>query len=35
MKAGEDGVDFIEVQRGICREKDIVRLEDDYGRIEK
>lgn len=24
---------FIEVQRGYCNENDIVRLEDDYGRI--
>ena len=35
LKAGENGVDFIEVQRGKCEEKDIVRLEDDYGRIDK
>lgn len=30
--AGEFGLSFIEVQRGYCNEKDIVRLEDDYGR---
>ena len=35
LKAGDEGVDFIEVQRGVCKEKDIVRLEDDYGRIDK
>ena len=34
LKAGDDGIDFIEVQRGICKENDIVRLEDDYGRID-
>ena len=32
--AGDDGLVFIEVQRGICEENDIVRLEDDYGRID-
>jgi mannose-6-phosphate isomerase-like protein (cupin superfamily) len=26
-------VEIIEVQRGMCREDDIVRLEDDYGRV--
>lgn len=31
--AGETGLVFIEVQRGICDESDIVRLEDDYGRV--
>tara|TARA_R100000005_G_C4957929_1_gene175812 strand:+ start:766 stop:1113 length:348 start_codon:yes stop_codon:yes gene_type:complete len=30
---GPDGLTFIEVQRGICEESDIVRIEDDYGRI--
>ncbi len=30
--AGIDGTTFIEIQRGECREDDIVRLEDDYGR---
>jgi len=34
MTAGDDGVLFIEVQHGDkCHEDDIVRLEDDYGRI--
>ena len=33
MTAGDDGVLFIEVQHGQCHEDDIVRLEDDYGRI--
>ena len=32
LKGGKDGITFIEVQRGDCREDDIVRLEDDYGR---
>lgn len=31
--AGKDGLKFIEVQRGICDENDIVRLEDSYGRV--
>jgi len=35
MISGSDGVTFIEVQRGKCDEKDIVRLEDDYGRVDK
>ena len=25
---------IIEVQRGQCREDDIIRLEDDYGRVQ-
>ena len=33
MEASPDGVTFIEVQRGECREDDIVRLQDDYGRV--
>ena len=33
MTAGDEGVLFIEVQYGKCNEDDIVRLEDDYGRI--
>jgi len=33
--ASDDGLVFIEVQRGSCYEEDIVRLEDDYGRIEE
>lgn len=32
VAAGKDGLTFIEVQRGQCSERDIVRLEDDYGR---
>lgn len=31
--AGPDGLIFIEVQRGICNEEDIVRIEDNYGRV--
>lgn len=31
--AGDDGLVFIEVQRGNCFEEDIVRLKDDFGRI--
>ena len=33
MSAGEFGIKFVEVQNGLCDEEDIVRLEDDYGRI--
>ena len=35
MEASPDGVTFIEVQRGECDEEDIVRLQDDYGRVDK
>jgi mannose-6-phosphate isomerase-like protein (cupin superfamily) len=31
-KALENGLVFIEIQRGTCDENDIVRLQDDYGR---
>jgi mannose-6-phosphate isomerase-like protein (cupin superfamily) len=31
--AGNCGLIFIEIQRGNCFEDDIVRLEDDFGRI--
>lgn len=31
--AGENGLKFIEIQRGSCDENDIVRLEDTYGRV--
>lgn len=31
--AGPDGLIFIEIQRGVCDENDIVRIEDDYGRV--
>ena len=34
MTAGDQGVLFIEVQYGECSEDDIVRLEDDYGRMD-
>ncbi len=32
MEANSEGLMFIEVQRGECREDDIVRISDDYGR---
>lgn len=32
VTAGPDGLTFVEVQRGICNEEDIVRIEDNYGR---
>ena len=32
--AGPDGLVFIETQTGICKEDDIIRLEDDYDRID-
>ena len=32
--AGPNGLVFIETQTGICDEDDIVRLEDDYDRID-
>ena len=35
LHGGDEGITFIEVQRGICEEDDIVRIEDDYGRLEK
>lgn len=31
--AGKDGLKFIEVQRGLCDENDIIRLDDFYGRV--
>ena len=34
LAGGKDGVLIIEVQRGQCREDDIIRLEDDYGRVQ-
>ena len=34
LAGGPDGVLIIEVQRGTCKEDDIIRLEDDYGRVE-
>ena len=33
MEAYGEGLDFIETQVGVCDEDDIVRLEDDFGRI--
>jgi mannose-6-phosphate isomerase-like protein (cupin superfamily) len=33
--AGPEELVMIEVQRGLCDEEDIVRLEDDYGRAKK
>ena len=35
LHGGDEGITFIEVQRGICEEDDIIRIEDDYGRLEK
>ena len=32
--AGSTGLIFIETQIGDCREEDIIRLEDDYGRLD-
>jgi mannose-1-phosphate guanylyltransferase len=32
MKAGSDGIIFIETQIGGCDEDDIIRISDDYGR---
>ena len=34
LRAGNEGVTFVEVQQGVCKEEDIVRMEDDYGRID-
>ena len=34
LKAGKNGITIIETQLGICDEDDIVRLEDNYGRVE-
>lgn len=31
--ANSEGLVFIEVQRGVCDEEDIVRIEDNYGRV--
>ena len=33
ITANSDGITFLEVQEGECREDDIVRLEDDYNRV--
>ena len=32
LEGGYKGITFIEIQKGICKEDDIVRLEDDFGR---
>ena len=34
MTAGKKGLTIIEIQRGKCVEDDIVRLEDDYNRVD-
>ena len=34
LRANDSGITLIEVQRGMCDEDDIVRIEDDYGRID-
>ena len=34
IAGGKNGITIIEVQRGKCQEEDIVRLEDDYNRVE-
>tara|TARA_Y100000592_G_C5239025_1_gene207439 strand:- start:145 stop:537 length:393 start_codon:yes stop_codon:yes gene_type:complete len=34
ITGGKNGINIIEVQRGDCREEDIVRLEDDFNRVE-
>ena len=35
LHGGDEGITFIEVQKGVCEEDDIIRIEDDYGRLEK
>lgn len=34
LQSKDKGITFIEVQKGECQENDIVRLEDDYNRLE-
>ena len=34
IQGGEKGIRIIEVQRGDCQEDDIVRLQDDYNRVD-
>lgn len=34
LRAGKNGIVIIETQLGVCDEEDIVRLEDNYGRVE-
>ena len=31
---GDEYLVFVEIQTGVCNEDDIIRIEDDYGRIE-
>ena len=31
---GDEDLVFVEIQTGVCQEDDIVRISDDYGRIE-
>jgi len=33
IEANADGITFLEVQEGECKEDDIIRLEDDYNRV--
>ena len=35
LQGGDEGCLIIEVQLGICKEDDIIRIEDDYGRIQR
>ena len=35
LKGGPEGITIIEVQRGTCKEDDIIRIEDDYGRVQR
>ena len=35
LHGGDEGITFIEVQKCVCEEDDIIRIEDDYGRLEK
>jgi len=34
IRGGKKGITIIEVQRGECQEDDIVRLEDDFNRVD-
>ena len=33
METGPSGIMFLEIQEGECSENDIIRIEDDYGRV--
>ena len=35
MASNGNGVTYVEAQRGKCDDEDIVRLQDDYGRVDK